>query len=133
MDLSRFSRCLIRNKEIPDTPEERVRQALLQKMVGGLGFPRGLVSVERGLDGRRTDIVSYTRQMCPLLLVECKAEKLTEAAFQQALGYNEKIKAPFICIASADGMLTFWFEKKGRTCVPFLPTYAELCEASKRM
>ncbi len=133
MGSSRFNKCLIRAKGVANTPEERVRQALLQKMVGPLSFPKSLISVERGIGGRRTDIVCYTKEMAPLLLIECKVELLGELAIQQALGYNQTINAPFICVANANELITFWFEKDSRVSVPFLPTYKELYEASKRV
>ncbi len=37
----------IRRKSVADTPEERVRQALLSQMIGPLGFPKGLLAVEK--------------------------------------------------------------------------------------
>ena len=130
-DLSRFSRCLIRQAPVVNTPEEKVRQALLFKMIHQLGFPKGLVSVERSIGKRRTDIVCYAKNMAPLLLVECKAISLNEAAIQQALGYNETVGAPFICLANTDEEMTVWFEMNMRKSVPFLPIYQELCRAAR--
>lgn len=132
-DLFKSSRCLIRKKEVADTPEERVRQVLLRKMVEKLGFPKGLISVERGIGGRRTDIVCYMQEMVPLLLIECKAVPLSEEAIQQALGYNEKILAPFLCIANEEEVRTFWFEKNKRKSVLFLPSFKDLNEAFRRL
>ena len=129
-DLSRFNRCLIRRKLVANTPEERVRQALLRTMVELLGYPRSLISVERGIGARRTDIVCYTPDMLALLLVECKAEAIDESAIEQALGYNEQIGAPFVCVASANNVLTLWFENKKRVSVPFLPKFRELSDAT---
>jgi type I site-specific restriction endonuclease len=101
-------------------------------MVNELGFPRGLISVEKSIGKRRTDIVCYTKEMKPILLVECKAEALDERALTQALGYNDKVQAPFICLANAHQLITFWFEGEKRVTVPFLPTYKNLYEASCR-
>lgn len=123
----RPSKCFIRGKLVALTPEERVRQALLRKMVEELGFPKGLISVERAAQQqRRTDIVCYTKEMRPLLLIECKAGAILEAAIAQAIGYNDQVKAPFICLANGDGATTFWFEGKERKSVPFLPQFKEL-------
>lgn len=116
-----------------NTPEEEVRQKLIQKMIVGLGFPRGLLSVEKGIGQRRTDLVCYTKEMCPLLLVECKAKELDEAAIRQAFGYNAAIKAPFICLASPTEIETFWREGERVVSVPFLPVYEELYAFSKRI
>jgi len=130
---SKFSNCLIRNKPIANTPEERVRQSLIQKMIKVLGFPKGLISIERGIAQRRFDLVCYSNSMKPLVLIECKAEKIDDAAMRQALGYNDTIKAPFICLASATEVITFWQEKGKMGSVPFLPKYSELYEISKRL
>ena len=83
----------VRRREVADTPEERVRQALLHQMLQVLAFPRGLISVETLLEGtqRRADILVHRVEgdaLRPLLLVECKAEKCDEAALAQAVGYN---------------------------------------------
>lgn len=132
MDSSKSNKCLIRKKEVADTPEERVRQTLLQALVNELGFPKGLLSVERGIGTRRTDIVCYTREGFPLLLIECKAGPLNETALQQALGYNETLKAPFLAICNATERMTVWFEKEKRVFVSFIPTYKDLYDAARR-
>lgn len=125
-DSSRSSKCFIRGRLVVQTPEERVRQALLRKMVEELGFPKGLISVERATLKRRTDIVCYTKEMRPLLLIECKAGPIREEAIRQAIGYNDQVKAPFICLANGEGATTFWFEGKTRKSAPFLPQFKEL-------
>ncbi len=131
-DLSKFSDCFIRKKRVADTPEEKVRQNLLRKMVQEWGFPKGLLSVERGIGARRTDIVCYTPEKSPLLLIECKAGPIEEMAMQQVLGYNETIKAPFLCLANGQEIKTFWFEGAKRVLVPFLPIYKELYDVFQR-
>ncbi len=130
--LCKFSRCFIRKRAIADTPEERVRQVLLQKMVAELGFPKGLLSVERAIPHqRRTDIICYTQEMIPLLLIECKAGPIGEAAIRQVLGYNETMGAPFVALSNGKETMTLWFEGAKRTSVPFLPTYEELSNAAR--
>lgn len=109
-----------------DTPEERVRQSLIQKMIGELGFPKGLISVERAVGSRRYDVVCYSKSGKPLLLVECKAGALTEMAVQQALGYNATLMAPFICLAGPNQIKTLWLEQGKIASVDFLPMYKEL-------
>ncbi len=131
--LSRFSNCLIRKKQVADTPEERVRQLLIQKMLNELGFPKGLLSVERAIGSRRYDLVCYSKEMVPLLLVECKAIALDEGAIRQAFGYNDVLKAPFICLASAQETITLWHEQGKVASVPFLPMYHELYAISRRL
>jgi len=119
----------IRSRWVKATPEEQVRQRLIQKMIGELGYPKGLMAVEKDLPtGRRFDLVCYAKAketLRPLLLVECKAHLLTNAA-QQALGYNSSIGAPFLCLVSGDKIETLWSEQGKLTSVPFLPRFDEL-------
>ena len=122
----------IRKKQVADTPEERVRQALLFQMIGPLGFPKSLLAVEKRLDrffpgelSRRADIVAFIKsgdELKPLLLIECKAEEIDEETYMQAAGYNSLLAAPFICLAHAGGIRTF----SKLQSVPFLPPYSQL-------
>ena len=132
-DLSKFSNCLLRSKRVALTPEERVRQSLIGRMLLELGFPRGLLSVERGIGSRRYDLVCYSKEMKPLLLVECKAGSLNEGAKRQALGYNDVLKAPFVCVTNGQETVTLWYEQGRIASVPFLPLYQELYAISQRL
>jgi hypothetical protein len=102
-------------------------------MIKELGFPKGLISVERAIGPRRYDLVCFTKEMTPLLLVECKAGALNEIAIRQAMGYNDVLKAPFICLANAKETITLWQEQGNIASVPFLPMFQELYEISRRI
>ncbi len=115
------------------TPEEVVRQTLVRRMIAEWGYPKGLIAVEKKIGSRRFDLVCYTKESEPLLLVECKAGEIDEAAENQAVGYNAIVKAPFICLACPSGLKTFWQERGGIASVPFLPSYIELYEFSRRI
>lgn len=119
----------IRCKSVADTPEEKVRQALLRHMLDSLSFPKGLIAVEKKISAslRRVDIVVYRANMTPLLLIECKAKPLEEeSAFRQAAGYRATLPAPFWCVAHAGGIRTFWMKENVLQSVPFLPSYPQL-------
>lgn len=120
----------IRSLWVKKTPEEVVRQRLLQKMIAQLGYPKGLIAVERELkSGRRFDIVCFAKakeELRPLLLVECKADKIEEAASRQAWGYNDTVGAPFLCLASDRSICTLWREEGKVKSIPFLPPFADL-------
>jgi hypothetical protein len=113
-------------------PEEKIRQHFLQKMVQELGFPKGLLSVEKEIASfpfRRTDIVVFIpgkEGLIPLLLVECKAGKIGKSALAQALGYNHRIEAPFICLTNGLTTQTYWKEMDQMTSVSFLPSFDQL-------
>ena len=129
----------IRKKFVLDTPEELVRQKLLSNMLGFLGFPKGLVAVEKELskaNRRRFDIIVFRKnkdQMIPLLLIECKAKlQNLEDAFRQVKGYNETFQAPFISIADGQMVHTYWIYENTLRFVPFLPSYAQLLQIGIR-
>ena len=110
-------------------PEETVRQALLQQMLGVLSFPKGLVSVEASIAARRrADIIVYLQNGAALLLIECKRASIDEDAYAQAMGYNSSLKAPFWCLAHAGGIRTFWKEANEIKSVGFLPPYPQLLQ-----
>lgn len=124
--------------------EERIRQALLRKMVEELGYPKGLIAVEKSLKEivarscslkRRVDIVCFAKapddpsQLFPLLLVECKESSLGRRAMEQVIGYNCFVQAPFVAVASREEcLLGVWdrVTKKYAFC-PGLPSYSRLC------
>ncbi len=95
-------------------------------MTGEWGYPKGLIAIEKKIGPRRFDLVCFTREMTPLLLIECKAGALNEAALQQVFGYNGVVGAPFICLANGEELKTFWREGERMASVPFLPRYHEL-------
>ncbi len=107
-------------------------------MIDELGYPKGLIAVEKDISSlalprlsRRIDILCLTPGvvgMRPLLLIECKAGKLTPDAEKQVLGYNDAIGAPFIALAGLDEIKTFWQELYGIASVPFLPRFDQLME-----
>ena len=131
-------------------PEEVVRQDLLFKMINKLGFPKALLSVEvdlasishlknikRKLPKRRADIISFAKNkysrddLYPLLMVECKAHKLTQAAIDQVIGYNHFVNAAFIAVANSFEIKTFWYDIKAKNynAIDFLPSYNQLLNA----
>lgn len=97
---------IIRKKYVALTPEEWVRQHLVHYLIGHLGYPRSLVRVESGLKvnrlDKRTDVVVYDRNACPLLVAECKSFKvsLSDAVFRQSAIYNSHLRAPYLLISN---------------------------------
>lgn len=110
-------------------------------MICELGFPKGLLVVEKDLASlsslsvadphRRIDILAFApgkEGLRPLLLVECKAGILDEAALSQLLGYNRVLAAPFICLTNGEMTQTFWKEKNKMVSLSFLPLFSQLVE-----
>jgi hypothetical protein len=142
--------CPIRKVQVAPLPEEQVRVHLLNHMIQNLGFPPSAIVVEKGLSQmphlelnglripkRRADIVCFaggvhtTSDYHPLLLIECKAVKLTPKMLNQVVGYNHFMKACFIALVNQDEIRTGWFDKaQGKyVFVPYLPSYKDLREA----
>lgn len=124
-------------------PEERIRQALIKKMVEERGFPRSLLVVEKKLSelphlkngshlpNRRLDLCAYYNDgevLHPLLLVECKEGNIGEKALDQVVGYNDFVQAPYLGLAGKNGFFLGSYDTKEERYFfkPHLPTYQEL-------
>ena len=93
----------VRRRWVALTPEEGVRQRLVADLLA-LGYPAGLLAVERGVafGGKvwRADVVAYDRHQRPALLAECKAPgvAVTQATFDQLGRYNAVLRAPVLVV-----------------------------------
>ncbi len=91
----------IRKKWLVLTPEEHVRQYILQHLVEKMQYPTLLLSVEKmiqvGNVNKRFDIVVYDRDHKPWMLVECKEPgvPITERTLHQLLSYQSVIQCPY--------------------------------------
>lgn len=141
--------CQIRKEWVAALPEEQVRQRLLEYMIGKLEYPASLVAVEqplrllphlsvsdsRRVPDRRADILCFTKTndnvLRPLLLVECKAVKLSSGVINQVLGYNHYVGARFIALVNQNEIRTGWYDaaKEDYAFIDFLPTYSSLAGA----
>lgn len=94
----------LRRRDVVCTPEEWVRQHVLQYLTQHLGYPPSLLSIERGTGqgGQRTDLRAYTPDGQPALLIECKAPsvKLTPAVLAQAQRYWFRVPARFVLLTN---------------------------------
>ncbi|WBA42502.1 type I restriction enzyme HsdR N-terminal domain-containing protein [Hymenobacter canadensis] len=97
---------ILRRKQVVLTPEEWVRQHVVHYLISHRGYPKGLLSLERGLHynqrRKRTDLVALDATGQPLLLVECKAPSvpITAAVAQQAATYNQTVGAPLLLLTN---------------------------------
>ena len=88
------------------TPEEWVRQHLVQYLVQEKQVPLGLLRREIAfkLQGvqHRADLVAYDRSGTPVIVAECKAPhvELNQSTFDQVGRYNRKLRAPYIIITN---------------------------------
>ncbi len=96
----------VRQKWIQLTHEEMVRQCILLHLSQTLGYPTGLMSVERAIQyyqrRKRYDIVVYDRSASPLLLVECKAPDvaLSLNSIEQITIYDEILNGQILWLTN---------------------------------
>lgn len=96
----------IRRKWLQLTPEEWVRQHLINYLVKEKKYPISLISVEKELvlndTKKRYDIVVYSKSLEPIIIIECKAPEvnLSEKVLEQALRYNLVLKVPYLMISN---------------------------------
>jgi predicted type IV restriction endonuclease len=100
-----------RNKFVALTPEEWVRQHMLNYLYEHLHYPKNLLGVEVSLKlnnlSKRADIVVYAADLTPWMLVECKAAEveITQAVFDQAARYNLTMRVPFLVVTNGIRLL----------------------------
>ena len=87
------------------TPEEWVRQNLLQYLVQNLQYPASLIAVEKEIKlgelSKRFDIVVYKNEM-PWMIIECKEAKvsLNEKTMGQILQYQQVLTAQYLFMSN---------------------------------
>lgn len=116
------------------TPEEEVRQKVLFLLVEHLGVPAGLLAVEysikvNGLD-KRCDAVVFANDGSPLMIVECKAEKvkLESKVLDQAVRYYSALQPKYLMLYN--GTSCYCFKVASGVMQPFdhIPDYSEMTE-----
>jgi len=97
-----------RKKWLVITPEEWVRQNILQYMVQVKKYPAALIALERelliGEVKKRFDIVVYNGQHQPWLMVECKAMHVpvNERVLQQIIQYNMALPVTYMMVTNGN-------------------------------
>ena len=120
----------VRRRWVALTPEEGVRQRLLLDLLG-LGYPAGLLAVERGVPygGKtwRADVVAYGRDQRPALLAECKAPgvAITQATFDQLARYNAVLAAPVLVVDNGAARYCCVAGPSGWTFVDAIPRFEQ--------
>ncbi|MDD2563740.1 MAG: type I restriction enzyme HsdR N-terminal domain-containing protein [Salinivirgaceae bacterium] len=116
------------------TPEEWVRQHIVNYLVVEKDFPASLIQIEKGhkYSGgiRRTDAVAYGKNGTPLMVIECKAVtvQITQQTIEQIAHYNIVIKAPLLLVTNGLIHLGYHVDfKKGEiNALDSIPNYSEM-------
>ena len=96
----------VRKKYLVLTPEEWVRQHFIHYLNSEKKYPLGLMGVEQMVkyneQSARADIVLYTSEGNPNMIVECKAPKvkITQDTFNQIAKYNFKLRVNFLVVTN---------------------------------
>ena len=96
----------VRKRFVALSPEEWVRQNLVQFMTDVFSYPLSLMAVEKKIDvnglSQRADIVVYNRNGRPWLIAECKASsvKISQETFLQAARYNMSLDVPYFVLSN---------------------------------
>lgn len=104
----------IRKKFVILTPEEWVRQHVVEYLIADKKYPKSLINVERLLKinglAKRYDVVVFNSDGSILILVECKAPeiKISQLTFDQIARYNMTMKSEFLMVTNG---LTHYFCK----------------------
>jgi len=127
---------IIRNKYVALIPEEWVRQYFINFLLVEKKIPRGLISVEHPLTlnsvNHRADIVAFSRNGIPLLVVECKSPdiQINQSVIQQVSRYNLLLKAPYLILTN--GLIHFCikidFSSNTTITLDYIPTYDDMIE-----
>lgn len=96
----------VRKKFIQLTPEEWVRQHVIQYLMTEKKIPKSLLSVEKEIavhqTKKRYDIVVFNKNGSLFLVVECKAPTVlvTQKTFDQIARYNRSLNATYLMITN---------------------------------
>jgi len=107
---------LIRKKFVVLTPEEWVRQHVINYLLNDKEYPQSHINVEKQivLNGlkKRYDIVVFNADGTIHLLVECKAPKIkiTQKTFDQIAQYNIDLDATYLMVTN--GVSHFYCQMK---------------------
>ena len=105
----------IRKKWLVLTPEEWVRQNIIQFLLIKKDYPASLIAIEKEIKlgelKKRCDVVVYNRQSQPWMIIECKEMNVTlsEKTLEQILRYHITLPAKYLIITN--GSYCFGFQK----------------------
>lgn len=96
----------IRKKFVILTPEEWVRQHVVQFLMLEKNYPKSLINVEKLLTinglTKRYDVVVFNNDGSIFILVECKAPqiKISQGVFDQIARYNMALQSQFLMVTN---------------------------------
>ena len=102
----------VRKRWVKLTPEEWVRQNIIQFLLQTIHYPAALLSIEKeirlGELRKRCDIIIY-KDVNPWMIVECKEPNvpLSQSTLQQILRYHLALPVPYLCLTNGNSVFLF--------------------------
>ena len=122
----------IRKKRVLLTPEEWVRQNVIQTLINEYDIPKSKISVEKGFKinslSKRFDIVVFNSENKINLLVECKSYdvQINQKTIDQILIYNKEIKSEYLFVTNGLKHIFLKFDNNIPIIIDNLPDYYSL-------
>ena len=131
----------IRNQLIIKTPEEVVRQKVLQYLLSCANVPKDMIQVEMLLSKykieskRRADIIvekfnEQAKLFSPLAVIECKAPDIMigDDAINQALDYADMLLAEYVFITNGETLIALKYDAASNRYVDIqgIPSYEDM-------
>lgn len=119
----------IRKKWLMLTPEEWVRQNIIQFLLVNKKYPASLIAIEKEIKlgelKKRCDVVVYNRESLPWMIIECKEMKvaLSEKTLEQILRYHISLPAKYLIITNGSFSYGFKKEKDQFQKIDLFPDY----------
>lgn len=124
-------------KRLANRPEERVRLRWVEYLLHQSDWKKSRIGFETPVKLRqesnslRADLILYSNDLTPQVLVECKSEKisLTPKVAQQAARYNVSVEAKNIALTN--GVKDFWFSRNNQQILEQQGIFSEVTELKK--
>jgi hypothetical protein len=124
----------VRRKKVALTPEESVRQQLIDYLSNTLGYPISRMVCEYSVEINglkyRGDLVIVDKELNPFFLAECKAPsiKIGRDTFEQIIRYNSALSVKYLLLTNG---ITTYFASFDPNCGTYqfiteIPPYNEL-------
>jgi len=128
----------IRNAFVVLTPEEWVRQNVVNHLITDLNYPKNRIANETSITynnmSKRCDTIIYDENFEPFVICEYKSYKIgiTQKVFDQIAIYNCKLNVPYLLVSNG---LTHFFcrvdsDNKRYLFAEKIPNYLELIKGN---
>jgi hypothetical protein len=121
----------VRKKWLLLSPEEWVRQHLVNFLIKHKNVPASLISIEKEINlnatRKRYDVVVYGKELKPLLLIECKAPDVVidQSTLEQTLRYNLILGVNYLLMTNGIKDYVIKVENGKGKLLKELPDYSE--------